>query len=61
MQEMRKRMGELGLIAMVQGPGAHLKCLGGDQGQQLRGGRYRGNGSVFDLEDSTRNCLFGDI
>ena len=27
-QEMRKRMGELGLIAMVQGPGPHLKCLG---------------------------------
>mmetsp|Transcript_975 Transcript_975/g.1305 ORF Transcript_975/g.1305 Transcript_975/m.1305 type:complete len:517 (-) Transcript_975:50-1600(-) len=24
-KEMRKRMGELGLIAMVQGPGAHLK------------------------------------
>lgn len=24
-EEMRKRMGELGIIAMVQGPGAHLK------------------------------------
>jgi hypothetical protein len=54
-QEMRKRMGELGLIAMVQGPGPHLKCLGkaGTRGSSSGAGFAVHRGSIcFYLEDS---------